>query len=710
MAILPLLLLFTPPSSAEDLRREALAHYGVARWQTRLGQLPSAAKELERARIADAGLAIAPTRDLIRIYADLGRDAAALRLGATLIEQNAADAGTLRTLARVHAAAHHHSTAAQLLAQAVLMPGLQKQPTRRLTVLRELARECDAAALHADAANAWHAVAQFIDDNFTALKAESYDALELHRDRAVALEKEGLALSDSRQYEAALAALKLAAESFNDPRRANDRHAVVRMHWTLCRVHHFAERLNPALSELLGYLKHQPKSAAPYEKLVLLLNQSQRGAEVEPLLKQIIARSPDLAAPQWVLAAHRLGSDSATAQRQFEKLIPTTTDPDLFRVMVEAHAKHHKPRELLALGDSLFPVKPEGPRRVGAEVSPDQADRQQAYASALKSQKELTLTLLKASMDGRPRSAEHWELLGWLADHANAPADLERALNAALMASPRDPSGTAFERLALHHSRHRQWQKLIDLCDRGQGFDIWRSLLKSDALFELGRSEEAYTEARRNVGFARFTVRRQIARLHGMAGEYDAMLNELDGMLKDYKANDEVRRIRIMRAEAFLGLNRIDDMEDELRGLLQDDPDDVLVLNNLGYYLAEKNCKLNEAEAFVRRAIEIDRHQRAKAGDALAVSGTYLDSLGWVLFRRGKLAEARQQLQAASELPDGRVDAIVWDHLGDVCFRFSDKPAAKVAWTRAAALYADDHRGRLQGRAKEVERKLKLAN
>jgi hypothetical protein len=49
----------------------------------------------------------------------------------------------------------------------------------------------------------------------------------------------------------------------------------------------------------------------------------------------------------------------------------------------------------------------------------------------------------------------------------------------------------------------------------------------------------------------------------------------------------------------------------------------------------------------------------------------------------------------------------VWDHLGDVCFRLDDKPAAKVAWERAAALYPNDHRGRRDGRLDEVRRKLR---
>jgi hypothetical protein len=60
-----------------------------------------------------------------------------------------------------------------------------------------------------------------------------------------------------------------------------------------------------------------------------------------------------------------------------------------------------------------------------------------------------------------------------------------------------------------------------------------------------------------------------------------------------------------------------------------------------------------------------------------------------------------------SAMPDGAPDPVVWDHLGDVCFRLDDKPAAKAAWERAAALYPTDHRGQRDGRLEEVRRKLR---
>ena len=61
-------------------------------------------------------------------------------------------------------------------------------------------------------------------------------------------------------------------------------------------------------------------------------------------------------------------------------------------------------------------------------------------------------------------------------------------------------------------------------------------------------------------------------------------------------------------------------------------------------------------------------------------------------------------------LPDGAIDPVVWDHLGDVCFRRDDKPKAKAMWEKAKELYEADgrisSRGRRDGRLDEVKRKL----
>src|SRR5262249_46527572 len=85
----------------------------------------------------------------------------------------------------------------------------------------------------------------------------------------------------------------------------------------------------------------------------------------------------------------------------------------------------------------------------------------------------------------------------------------------------------------------------------------------------------------------------------------------------------------------------------------------------------------------------------------------YLDSLGWVLFRKGRLDEARRELERASSLPGGDDDPGGWDHLGDVQFRQGQPRQAARVWRKALALY-DVGARRIDERYKEIKDKLRL--
>ena len=85
-----------------------------------------------------------------------------------------------------------------------------------------------------------------------------------------------------------------------------------------------------------------------------------------------------------------------------------------------------------------------------------------------------------------------------------------------------------------------------------------------------------------------------------------------------------------------------------------------------------------------------------------------MDSLGWVLFRRGKFDEARKELERAAALPGGDDDPVVWDHLGDVYFRLDQPGRARAAWHKAITLYEVEKRRTMDYRYKEIKHKLKL--
>ena len=125
----------------------------------------------------------------------------------------------------------------------------------------------------------------------------------------------------------------------------------------------------------------------------------------------------------------------------------------------------------------------------------------------------------------------------------------------------------------------------------------------------------------------------------------------------------------------------------------------------------EQGKNLLEAEKLVRRALELD-HQQRSAGRALEEededNAAYVDTLGWVLFRQGKLRAALAQIERASKLPSGEDDPVIWDHLGDVYCRLDQKDKARAAYRKAVEFYDAGRRRKTDDRYKELKQKLKL--
>lgn len=110
----------------------------------------------------------------------------------------------------------------------------------------------------------------------------------------------------------------------------------------------------------------------------------------------------------------------------------------------------------------------------------------------------------------------------------------------------------------------------------------------------------------------------------------------------------------------------LDDMERILRLVIAAKPQDPQAYNALGYSLAERNMRLPEAKALIQQAVK------------LAPQDPFIaDSLGWVEFRMGNLAEAQRILEAAYKTkPDAEIAA----HLGEVLWKQGLKDRATVVW------------------------------
>jgi tetratricopeptide (TPR) repeat protein len=134
--------------------------------------------------------------------------------------------------------------------------------------------------------------------------------------------------------------------------------------------------------------------------------------------------------------------------------------------------------------------------------------------------------------------------------------------------------------------------------------------------------------------------------------------------------------LRYNRALFLLELDDFPAMERELRAILDEDPEHVDSLNALGYTLAERNERLDEAYDLVARAL-------AQRPDSAAI----LDSMGWVLYRQGRLAEATDYLRRA--LARAPTDDEIAAHLAEVLWVRQQQDAARDVLREASSHHPD---------------------
>ena len=156
-------------------------------------------------------------------------------------------------------------------------------------------------------------------------------------------------------------------------------------------------------------------------------------------------------------------------------------------------------------------------------------------------------------------------------------------------------------------------------------------------------------------------------------------------------------------------MNKADSAIEVLRKLLAKQPDSSRYNNDLGYVLADNNRELDNAEKMIRKALEEDRKLKSKIPDLppeLSKDSTaYLDSLGWVLFKKKQFQEAKKQLlEATKDQKDGQHVEIL-DHLADVHVALGEKAEAIAVWKKALAQEVTSTRDK--NRKIAIEKKLK---
>jgi tetratricopeptide (TPR) repeat protein len=210
----------------------------------------------------------------------------------------------------------------------------------------------------------------------------------------------------------------------------------------------------------------------------------------------------------------------------------------------------------------------------------------------------------------------------------------------------------------------------------GTSFESQARMRSATILYRQGDRDGAVrvlTAARDAAPDQRIRAEIAAAELLSVSGAEEEAVSRIDSALKRSPGNPE---ISYQRAVFLERAGHVDAAISALEGLHRERPQDPSITNALGYTLADHKRELPRAEQLIRSALATEPDNPA-----------LLDSLGWVLYRRGQYNAALPQLERAFRLlHDGDVGA----HWGEALWAAGQKDAARTTWERALAADPDN--------------------
>ena len=134
--------------------------------------------------------------------------------------------------------------------------------------------------------------------------------------------------------------------------------------------------------------------------------------------------------------------------------------------------------------------------------------------------------------------------------------------------------------------------------------------------------------------------------------------------------SEDQEYVQFLTGSMYERQKKNDKAEEVFRKILAGDPQNAMTLNYLGYMLADRGVKLDEALGFIKKAVDLD-----------PANSAYLDSLGWAYYRLGKYDQAEDSLTKASQHMGA--DPTVQQHLGDLYQKTGRLKLAVTHWERA---------------------------
>ncbi len=157
------------------------------------------------------------------------------------------------------------------------------------------------------------------------------------------------------------------------------------------------------------------------------------------------------------------------------------------------------------------------------------------------------------------------------------------------------------------------------------------------------------------------------------ARNFQGVFEVLSKALEAMPDSPELLYDRAMAAEK---VNRLDDLEKDLRRLIQLKPDYAHAYNALGYTLADRTTRIPEALELLDKALKLEPNDPF-----------ILDSMGWALFKAKRYRESVDYLRRAYA---AKSDPEIAAHFGEALWMKGDKDEARQVWKNGLQVHPDN--------------------
>jgi len=468
----------------------------------------------------------------------------------------------------------------------------------------------------------------------------------------------------------------LAAKAFDDLEKiAPD---AGRNAWHKAQVAAARKQYEAALAELDRYFASKPRSEAigPCDLLRQVLEATGRKQEIDRRLEQLRTADPHNEALGYYMASRRVEAKQwPEAEQLYRALYQQAPKPAAFRGLVEVYTKTRQAGPMLDTLSAL--VAQTGGLQVVAKK-----------LSAVVKDALFVNDLVKLALERRQTGRGGYDLdlsmalLCLEAERFDIAGDF---FSTALGARPKDAPDLLLTWGAglLEADRFDDAVRVFRL-----GFE--RNIVPADnpvfsmylamALEFAGQTDEALKIARKaaklddspRLASRVAWVLYHAKRFDEAAAAYRELIKKHDNEARNEETRRLLKEARLVLSNIAVQQNDLGQAEEWLEQVLDEYPDDISALNDLGYIWADQNKNLERALRMIEQAVAAEPDNFA-----------YRDSMGWIYHRLGRNNEALVEMLKATIEPDP--DGVILDHLADIYQSLGRQSEARATWRRAVA-------------------------